>query len=603
MISFNTISAAVSSTNFRGGISPALIDQIEINGIESPINGTPKRIFGRSDEDVELAASAYLAGVSVPVGVAFTWYISDSATGDAVDVLTGVETAVTLDPGKYDILLEGTGVNTFNKRIRRALLIHDPSFLEVDADLVIDLAQVQSNTWSNPLANLTYVGGTNSLFDFQDVVRAGFKIAIKNSFTGFEVEFNGLRGTEEQPVKIQNVGGQVTLTSTSTGVMFHFTAGCQYIDIDGRGTEDEYGFKFNGRTSAGIQSQLMYFDGASIVGIRMWGIDFDQKRGSGATDGGACCQFTCTATASWNYANSYEYIEQYGCRFRNCWGEGDYVGFFEDAVQPSGFRPCKTGHVLFFCNIIDTCERDGYQQSLSESLEAHTLYINNCGLEGSSSHNSIISFNDGNQDSFLYEIVGSNAPTFTSAQNGQTGIGNYHFYNFRFLQGTFTGSTPTQAMFFNVETNSCNFFVYNFSLDCPDVSIAAACVQYDNPSTAVSLGFTFAAGMISTETADGVTWDELRTVNTGSTDRTGWLVDNQWELTANEADLMLDMATMRPDAQGSPCFGGGFDWETRFGAGVVKGGYYDMDGYSLTVDTGSDQLSAGCFSGFELWVE
>lgn len=603
MVSLNAIAGAVASTNFRGGVAPALIDQIEIEGIESPVNGTPKRIFGREGEDVSLSASAYLAGVSVPAGVAFTWYISDSATGDAVDVVTGVETSVSLDPGKYDIRLEASGLNTFNKNVRRAILVHDPSFEEVDADLTIDIAQVQNSTWSNPLGNLTYDGGTNATFDFQDVVRAGFKVGIKNNFSGTTIEIVGLRGTYEAPVKLQNVGGQCVLNSTGSGVLFHFTDGCQYIDIDGRGTDDEYGFKFNGRTTAGTQSQLMYFEGEEIVGIRMWGIDFDHKRGMGATDGGACCQFACTSSATWNYSNSYGYIEQYGCRFLNCHDEGSYDGNFEDAVQPSGFRPCKTGNVLFFCNIIDTCGRDGLQISLSESLEAHDLYINNCGLEGNSSHNSIISFNDGNQNSFLYRIVGSNAATFTSAQNGQTGTGDYHFYDFRFKQGTFTGSTPAQAMFLNVETQSCNYMVYNFSMECPDVTTAAACIQYDNPGSAVSLDFTFAGGMISTGAAAGVTWDELRTVGTGSTDRTGWLVDNPWRLTANESQLLIDMTTLRPDDQACLCFGEGFDWDVRFGSGVVKGGQNDLEGYSLTVDTGSDELSAGCFSGFELWVE
>lgn len=593
---------AIASTNFRGGVIPALIDQIEIAGVESPINGTPKRIFGRSDEAVALSATAYLAGVSVPVGVAFTWYISDSSTGSAVDVLTGVDTSVTLDPGKYDIRLEASGLNTFNKRIRRAILIHDPNYDEVDADLTIDLAQVQNSTWSNPLANLTYDGGTNATFDFQDVVRAGFKIAIKNNFTGVTIEITGLRGTEASPVKIQNVGAQVVLNSTANGVLFHFTDGCQYIDIDGKGTDDEYGFKFNGRSTSGEQSQLMYFEGEEIVGIRIWGVDFDQTRGA-FTAGGACLQFASASSATWNYADSYEYIEVYGCRFRNTRDEGTYIGNFEDAVQPSGFRPCRTGNVLYFCNIIDTCGRDGFQISLSQSLEAHALSINNCGLEGNSDHNSIISFNDGNQTSFIYDIVGSNSATFTSAQNGQTGTGDYYFYSFRFLQGSFTGSTPPQAMFLNVETQSCNYLVFNFSMDCPNVTTAAACIQYDNPGSAVSLDFTFAGGIISTGVADGVTWDELRTVSTGSTDRTGWLVDNQWRLTADESQLLVDMSTMRPSAQGSLCFGGGFDWNARFGSDVVKGGQNDVEGYSLTVDTGSDQLSAGCFSGFQLWVE
>lgn len=601
MIPFPTIAGAVSSSFFRGTAVQSLLDSVEIDGIASPSSGAPAGIVARVDVGIHLNANAIYQGDPVAEGVAYTWYISDSSTGDAVDVLMGQTPTFTPSyVGKFDVTIEVSSLNSFDRQFRRGIVSDEQVTAEEDLDLLIDLAQVQNDTWSNPLANLTYDGGTNANFDFQDVVRAGMVIGLKNNFTGVNFEIIGLRGTEEAPVRIQNMDGQVTFNQTSNGVMFQMSDGCQFVTIDGKCTDDEYGFKFNGRTTAGTQSQLLYMTGAFIKGIRIFGCDFDQKRGLGPTDGGACVQYAGAATAACNYDNfTPAYMERFFNRYQNCMDEGDYENHFDDSIQPSGYRYNKTGDVLFFRNFVYNCGRDGFQITLSTSLEAHDNWIDTVGLEANASHNSIISFNPGNQNSFIYRNAGQNSATFTSAQNGETGAGEYHFYSNRYIQGTFPGSTPNQGMFLNVEDISCNFHVYNMTMKCPDVVIAPVCIQYDNPSTAVSLDFTFAGNAISSGGTNQSFNNFLRTVNTATTDRTGWLADNVAERTADEADLKLDLTTWRPNDATSPIFGGGFDWDARFGAGFVKGGQRDMDGYSLTVNA---QLSAGTFSGFELYV-
>jgi hypothetical protein len=597
--------------------SPTYIDSVAITEIQNAVTKAPTTAITRTDESITLHGEAYLAGVSVSTIVAYSWSVVETYTG--VEVATGSSKNITLSSmslGDYSIRLTATSSGTVKALFVNGLVVKRPSFTEGEADLVIDLTQLRAGTWTNPLGNLDDTQGVNSILEFNDVVRAGFKIGLKGDFVaGRSITWRGLKGTEASPVQIQNVDSDpVQISSNFDGVLWYWQDGNQYFSVDGIESSGEKGIQLIGRTSSGTQSQLMYFIGDSIKGIEVSGVLFNQNRGNGASDGGAAFQFSTVHDGGGNNATEFcngtigddgywtaEYFRSYNNTFKRCWDECQYIGYFSDSNGTNGYRPYRTGFVQVFRNSMDTTGRDFIQYSSSDS----SLVVENYGihnaLEASSSHTSAVSFNDGNRgDNFVAFNYFEEIEMFTSAQNGFTGDGNYYFYSNFAKQRSTALITLNQFLFLKIEANiACHYTVTNNTFICPDVVVAPVCLQHDLGGTYFDANFKYAYNVMSTSGTDQSPYAELRRIGTPSSSA-GWLVDNIWRRTADESELLLD-AGYRPASTSSPAFGGGGD-VSSFGYLFPNIG---VEGDTLLVNRGGSgtDFTAGAFSGFQLHIE
>lgn len=595
-------------------ITSAYIDNIDIEEIQSADTGDPTMVIGRVDESINLNAVASLGGVELPSGVDYTWEIYNSNTLALVDTLTGKSPTFTIGTaGEYDIVLTADSLNILDRHFRRGIVIRPARFTEGTADVVIDLNQLRLGTWTNPLSDMDDTQGSSSVLDFNDVSRPDLKIAMKGTFSGTSLTIQGLRGTSGHPVIIQNVGGPANFISVGSAVIFFFTTGCQYIDIDGSGTSDRWGFTLTGRTTAGSQSQLLYFRGNFIRGLRVIACDFDQKRNQGASDGGTCVGWnTCDnddlsgPDCNGNFGDpgfwDGDYVEIFGCRIRNAWDEGFYIGHFNDSNDASGFRPYRTGNMKIYRCSVNFCGRDPYQISNSNSMELHDNYGADNARESSSSHNSAISFNDGHRgNAYVYRNYFEEVDIFCSLQNGFVGDGNYKFYSNFCAQRNPTRTNPPQTMFNHIEANiACHIEVIYNTFICPDVNSNFVAMQMDSPSTFFDGNFKYHSNVMQGSGADDSPYPELRDIGIPSAgNRAGWVVDNVYRRTGSEAELLLD-ADYKPASASSPVYGAGVDPTSL----ALAGGNRDFYGYPMLIDRGGlgTDYTAGCFSGVNLYI-
>jgi hypothetical protein len=585
------------------------IDSVSVPEMQPASTKDPFLYVGRTNEPVVLHATSFSSGSERSYGVVYSWTVTDSEDGSIDATPLGDEIDLsTLPEGWYDITVNAVGLNAIKPRnYIRGLRIEPPKFIEGDANLVIDLAQVQAGTYSIPGGlSITYDGGTNASFDFQEVVRPGFKIALKNNFVGVNIDWIGLIGTEASPVRIQNVGGQVTLTETSTQQLLLFGERCQYVTIDGKGTSDRYGIKLNGRSTAGDQSQLMYFIGSYIKGIRIFNVHFDQTRGVN-TLGGACLQFAgtnadasvsadCNGTIGDPGYFTPAYFDGFNLKIENARDEGIYLGHFEDAAITGIYRAYSVGDIFIGYNSVINTGRDFIQFTSTTGAIVICNYGRNNALEANSSHNSAISFNDGNRGiAYVARNYFEDVEMFSSLQNGFTGNGNYHFYANYCRQRSTVTTNPNQFFFINYEDQiACHVEIFNNTFICADVNNNPFGVQFDAPSTFPDATLKIAYNAISTGGSNDSPYDEIRDVGTLPSDRSGWTISNTFRRTASESQLILTQ-TYRPGTSGSPVFNAG----ASLASFNLYGGNYDIDGYSNNVNLG---YTAGCFSGHKLFL-
>lgn len=536
-------------------------------------------------------------------GSTFEWMVRDTAFAK-VDSSALKYAPFTLDTvGLFDVNVTVDRTNLLSRYFARGLKIRPPPFAEGDADVVLDLSAIQAGTFTNPLGDASIAGnGTNNFaYDFDDVSRPGLKIYVKGSYSG-RINITGLRGTAANPVRIQGpTTGQAVITATngSQPYALQFTTGNQYIEIDGSASATHtYAIKLEGYIATATSGQVLFFSGSSQKGFWIHGVEIDGRRGQGsATGGGAALQFQPpTPDAGQNASNySQEYIIIHNCYIHNNFGEGIYVGYFSDAEQ-AGFRPDRMGYVFIFDNVIEYCFRDGIQWASTDYFEIFRNRITNVGEEANASHISAFSLNDGNLTGRVYQNYVEEADLFMSAQNGDTGTGNYYVYsNYGKQRDPILAGTGNQFVYFAVDDADCDFHFFNNTIKCNAVVVAPVAIQHNNLGGGFEcLNFTFAGNLISTSGTDQATWPELRRVNTPA-NTSGWFIDNVWRRTADEAQLKIDSLNYyRIDSITSPAFNSGFDWETRF-ASVFDVSNHDRFGYSTNVNSG---YTAGADAGY-----
>lgn len=582
------------------GITPSNIDSVSIEEILPVSTKTPTMVFGNTDEEFSVSGKAWYQGNEVDA--VFSWSFKDVETA-SINGFTGQSISETLPEGTYHVSLSAININTKTVNAIASLDIEKPAYLEGDADLVIDMTEVRNSTWSNPLGNLSVTQGTNAVFDFQEVVRDDFKIALKNNFTGNRTTWTGLIASdEENEVRIQNVGGQVVFTSTGSANCMLFTDNNQYIQLDGRGVDGvDYGFKFVGRTTAGTQSQLVYFIGDFIRGIKLRALDFDGNRGQGATDGGPTLQWGTTtgtgdASAACNWDNwDGDYLKILGCRWVESWDEDIYDGHTSNAIDGSGFRPYSPGDLWVISCTFDEAGRNHIQFAGCTSSLIANNYGNDSGLEGLDGQNQAIGQNDGNRgNNYILRNYFENCDMFLGSTNGFEGTGNFYYVaNVGIQRASVLSGSLNQFIFHNIEDEAaCHSVFANNTFKCPSVAIAPVCIQYDDTDF-IDLTFGFYNNVISTGGTDQSFNEILRTVNTAGTDRAGWVVSNTWRRTAQESQLKLNNL-WRPHDTSAPLFNVGISLS---GLGLPLDG--DIDGQTFNVNGG---YTEGAFSGDKLFL-
>jgi hypothetical protein len=615
-VGFSQIPGIVSSGNNRGSSPFQLIDSVSVQGMRSASTRDPECIIARTDETVELTADVFYNGVESDALATYTWSVEDAAdlsidftgSGKTVDV-----SALVL--GRYNVTVTATSLNGLPPReYLLGLFIEPPIFSEGEADLVIDLAQLQTSTWSNPLGNLDASDqGTNSALDFGDVSRPGFRIGIKNNFTGVNIDWIGLVGTEANPVRIQNVGGVVTNLENGTGVLWQFGTGSNGVTIDGYGLGTKDGIKFMGKTTSGDQSQLIYFIGNYIKNIKILGVYFDQTRDVyGFSAGGASVQFTGiesaaaggTVNASCNgnvgdpgyFTPGYFWIVN--CTFLNARDEPIYLGHFDDTALTGIYRPYRVGYILVVYNYFEHCGRDFGQNTATTGGIVACNYGTTSGLEDDPSQNTSWAYNDGNTGTFyLCKNFFEEVDMLTSIQNGFTGSGTLYVYSNKVIQRSTGLTNPNQFIFYNIEDQlAMNAFFFNNTLIAPDVNNNPWADQHDAPTSFPDLTLQIKGNVTSSGGSDDSPYPFVRDIGLPSApNRAAWVISNTQVRTASQATLKLNGFYMPNDVT-SPALASGFDLSSF----NLPGGNNDIDGYSNFVN---GAFSAGCFSGHKLFLE
>lgn len=591
-----------------GRLEPPSIDSVSVSGILPATTKTPKTNIVRTNETVTLTATAYYNGDALSSGVSFAWSIQDASDGS--EDLTGSGSALdcsSLPIGEYHVEVTATGANTFPYFAVFGLIVEGPNI--TSPDLTINLSQVQSATWSNPLGNLDATDqGTNAVMDFQEVSRPGFTIILTGNFTGVEFEITGLKGTLADPVIIQNQSGaQVVFTETSTGNILKFSDNCQYITLDGARDPNEYGFKFNGRTTTGTQSQLLYAIGEFISGIKILGCYFDQKMGEGASDGGACVQFAgtksdgtvsdaCNGTIGDPGYFENAYFTLINNKFEDTWDEDVYMVHRDEELLPTKMA-YRLDMFKALYNRSNNSGRDWYQWALTNDAYVMCNYGNNNALEENSDHTSATSFNDGNRGiHYIGKNYFENVEIFTSIQNGSTGDGTYYFFDNFVKQKATVATNPNQFVFYNIENAiASNAFFFNNTLVAPDVNFNPWAVQHDAPTTFPDLTLQIKGNVTSSGGSDDSPYAFVRDIGLPSApNRAAWVIDNTERRTADQSQLKLN-GFYEPNDVTSPAYGSGFDL-TSFD---LPGGLYDINGFSKYQNGG---WISGCFANPKMFI-
>lgn len=590
-----------------GGIVASDIDSVSVDGLYPASTKTPTIILSHTGQETAMSFKAWYQGSEVDATFSVT--LTNIETSVDYGPYTGQNFSESLAEGAYHIKeLTATNNNTKEINFIAAIWVDKPPFTEGEATITFDLAAIRNSTWTNPNPSLvTVTQGTNAVFDFNGADNSDIKIALKNNFTGNRTTWEALEASDwAHRARFQNVGGQVVFTSTGSANCMLFTEGNHYISIAGTGVDGvDYGIKFVGRTTAGTQSQLVYFIGNFIRGLELIALDFDGNRGQGATDGGPSLQWGTTtgsgeASSGCNWDNwDGDYFRVIGCRFNESHDEDIYAGHTSNAIDGSGFRPYGTGDVWVLSCTFNEAGRNHIQWSGTTSTLIANNYGNDSGLSGIDGQNQALSQNDGNRgDNFIIRNYFENFDMFLVITNGFEGNGNYYYIGNVGIQRTvLEGPAVNQIVFYNVENESpCHAVFANNTFKCPTVVIAPVCIQYDDvsaPYTNTDLTFGFYNNVISTGVANGATWDELRTVNTGSHDRTGWVVSNTFRLTAQQSQLKLNNI-WRPHDTTAPLFNAGISLS---GLGLPLDG--DIDGQTFNVNGG---YSEGAFGGEKLFT-
>jgi hypothetical protein len=582
-------------------ITPSNIDSVSIEEILPVSTKSPTIVFSHNEKQTVLTAKAWYQGNEVDA--AFSWTLTNITTLSEYGPYNGQTLSEFLSLGRYHVEVTATNSTSWTVNAIAGIIVEKKPYTEGEADLVIDMTQVRNSTWSNPLGNLTVTQGTNAVFDFQDVVRDDFKIALKNNFTGNATTWSGLMATDEaHAVRIQNVGGQVVFTSTGSGVMMKFNDHMQYVHVSGNGVEGtQYGIKFVGRTSSGTQSALFQGIGLFIRGLSFSAVDFDQNRGQGASDGGPCFQWNTNdtddlsdATCNWDNWDG-DYLRLIGCKWTESWDENIYGGHTSNAVDGSGFRPYSIGDLWVLSCTFDGAGYNHIQFTGTTSALIANNYGNNSGLQGTNGQNQAISQNDGNRgNSYILRNYFENCDMFLVITNGYQGTGNHYYVgNVAIQRASVLSGSLNQFVFYNIENEaSCHVVFANNTFKCPDVVIAPVCIQHDDGADFSDPTFGFYNNVISTGGTNQTTFPELRRVGNPGAGTGGYNISNTWERTADEADLKLNNL-WRPHDITAPLFNAGISLS---GLSLPLDG--DIDGQTLNVNGG---YSEGAFSGGKLF--
>jgi hypothetical protein len=601
----------------------SFIDRVEIDGIRPASSRNPRLAIAREDSVLNLNAHAYLQDVEVTSAASYVWnfYDATSTDTDPVASYVGSSIAVTSLPlGEYDVHIIAGGLNTIERYFARGCIVEKKPFRWDEADLQLDLNQFLAGTWSVPGGlGLSVTQGTNGSINFGDVVRPGFKIAVRGDVAMYNIDWIGLRGSPADPVRIQNIG-LVQVEETTDGVAWAFGNGCQYFTIDGGGSGyHSNGFEFTGRDDTGTQSQMIYLHGNFIAGFKMFNVSVNQTRDVyGFTNGGACIQFSTTQTDGTVSAScngnigdagywSAVYFKVFNCTITNARDEGIYVGYFQDNALTGIYRPYRTGEIFIGYNYISHTGRDPIQVALTdEGGSVVHNYLHDNAHEAVTDHNSAISWNGGNRGTHHIAFnFAEEVDNFTSAQQDDTGNGNYLFYSNVGIQRTSALSSPTNQFFYAKWENTASTYhleLWNNTFYCSDVVYNPIALQFDAPSTAGDATTKIAHNVFVTSGSNDSPYPELRDIGLPS-DRTLWSVTNTYRRIANESELLLG-ADYRPVSKASPIFGEGIDLTSYQLIGYKAGLTLDADGYSLLVDRGGlgVDYSAGAYSGQALYV-
>ncbi|HYF70716.1 MAG TPA: hypothetical protein VD884_21425 [Ohtaekwangia sp.] len=494
--------------------------------------------------------------------------------GKVVQTSTHANPSFSLPIGTYDVLVTATGKNILTRHYRRYITVLPKVFSERDADEVIDLSKVK----------------TNSLIkDFGNKVRPGYKIVIKGAFKG-RVRFTGLRGTKKKPVHIINKG-QVSIhaENNSSPYAFQWSDDNQYILLDGKADpEIPYGFVVTGHPEK--SGQIFFVAGVFNKGFEMCGFHLIGRQGQ--THGASAIQVQTAYTKECNAENwNFEYFKAHHNKIENASSEGMYIGYFTDEVRDTGFVPFRMGQVLVYRDSILNSGWDGIQIASADEFEVHDNYVDGASLSGKRSHSSFFSWNSGNAKGWCYRNTFKNAATAISLFYGETGKEAYIYSNL-FVEGTYPEIITSVNFFFSKINNEFQdplLYIFNNTIITSRIPVK---IDYRNQKPDAPMPVIFAGNAIVLNRINKKKYPDIA-FGSNLTDSASWTVNNVWRMKEQEHELKWT-EDFYPQSD-SPLLGSDFTISKYMKE--IRGGFYDRDGYPLFHDKYG--YTYGCYSAYQ----
>lgn len=346
--------------------------------------------------------------------------------------------------GFYDLTLVAKNANDkWTQRWDDAFIVQRPQFTEAQADIVIDITSA------------------NYFHDFANADMSDKKIYLKGTGTHYFQPYR-LTGTAGHEVRIQvDPTNGVHLTTPAGVSQGYWLNQCSYVHTDGYLSDGSRGLNLQALDPNTAQVLMVYGSNFSHMGIAGATVYMDR---ASMTSGSAAIAFIpATPDATYNSAtflSTDNYV--YDNSVTQAKDEGLYNMFNNDNLQGS-YRPIKAYNTCIAWNSFTNTGRDGIQVASTILGRVHNNYINTCGLNHTSSQESLISWNSGNSDCWVYNNFGANAEMLLNIQMGnnpfntfagETTPGPLYITGNIFRVGTYSpgGSTEPDAIYIQNES-------------------------------------------------------------------------------------------------------------------------------------------------------
>jgi hypothetical protein len=297
-----------------------------------------------------------------------------------------------------------------------------PSMLSVSGKNVI-------NKLPNPTPDYT-ITSANGWHPNLTALPAGATIAVQSGNYSSGLYIGGLsNSTEDNPYKIVNVGGIVSVSSNMSIMQLSGTPSEHFLLSGNNHSGTEYGFQITSNNGQNAL-ELDYCSDYEISGVEI----------VGSLNAGITARTNVGCSGNWSKFNWFpENIHIHHCKVSNTTYEGFYIGTSHWGYGQTGQPGCTgtelwecehTGFTRVYNNIAENTGADGLQVGSSvENCEVFNNTVQNFGLGLISGHASGIQINSGTRGLMHSNFISDGPTSIYSYGIFQSGAGFQTIYN------------------------------------------------------------------------------------------------------------------------------------------------------------------------------